>query len=62
MLESNVVSVSNPLLTGGPAKWEFYLRVKPETAGQETLHFYLSRSWEKNENPERFFDLTVNTK
>lgn len=62
LLERNVVSVSRLPLEGGPAKWEFCLRVKPQGAGPETLHFSLSRPWEKTEKPARMFDLTVVTK
>ena len=55
----SVAPVNSQPLAGGKAKWEFCLRVKPEAAGQETLHFYLSRPWEKNGKPARVFDLNV---
>ncbi|MBP2653595.1 MAG: Chagasin family peptidase inhibitor [Firmicutes bacterium] len=48
-------------LPGGKARWDFCLRVKPEAVGQETLHFYLSRPWEKGKKPVQMFDLTVVT-
>jgi len=60
LVSSNVAQVnSQSLLVGGKAIWEFYLRLKPEMTGQETIHFYLSRPWEKNEKPAQVFDLTV---
>ena len=46
-------------LTGGKVRWVFYLKVKADASGQETLQFVLSRSWEKNVPPARSFDLTL---
>ena len=62
MVTNSTSPVSSLPLAGGKARWEFYLRVKPETKGQETLHFHLSRSWEKNEKSDQVVDLTVITK
>lgn len=42
---------------GGKVKEEFYLRVKPEATGQQTLHFFLIRPWESNVKPVQVFDL-----
>jgi len=46
-------------LTGGKVKSVFYLKIKADASGQETLQFVLSRSWEKNVPPARSFDLTL---
>jgi Predicted secreted protein len=54
--------LNGPPLAGGMVKWEFYLHVKAEATGQETLHFTLSRPWEKNQKPARMFDLHVITR
>ena len=58
----NTEPVSKEPLTGGKVRWNFYLRVKPEATGQEILHFYLSRPWEKNVKPVQAFDLTLDVK
>ena len=46
-------------LAGGKVRWVYYLKMKAEASGQETLQFVLSRSWEKNVPPARSFDLTL---
>ena len=46
-------------LAGGRVRWVFYLKVKPDASGQETLKFVLRRAWEKNVPPARNFDLTL---
>lgn len=45
--------------TGGREKTIFVFQVKPDAKGQETLVFALQRPWEKNVNPARVFELTV---
>jgi len=62
MVANSSSPVSSLTLAGGKVRWEFYLRVKPETTGQEILHFYLSRPWDKNEKSDQVVDLTVITK
>lgn len=46
-------------LAGGKVRWVFYLKMKADATGQETLQFVLRRSWEKNVQPARSFDLTL---
>ena len=49
-------------LVGGRTKWTFFLKLKEDAVGQETLNFALKRGWEKNVVPIRAFALTVTAK
>ena len=53
---------SSTKLVGGKVRWTFYLKMKDDVSGQETIPFVLKRAWEKNELPARKCELTVGSR
>lgn len=49
-------------LPGGQVRWVFYLQLKADALGQETLQFALKRPWEPKAEPAQVFGLTVTAK